>query len=376
FFTNIFWFFPYYKVFFFFSCVSKVITDCLSEYNLYINEGKLKKYKRPFNTEKSNIIGQIKLKIQQFEDKFLEDWLVGDKHYVTPKKINNRDSLAKYFIEQIKHVCTSEIGGYEDVSSYLISTLSNRVVSVVYGFGKLDHVDDEEKFRYKDVIMLLCRLLFFFYSVNPQVSSSYKLAKTVIIIDKFFLYRCPEFSGHFRTQIMSEVNDIKFTSDIDGGRSKFVSLEGLNILLATSEFGVNYLIAKDRLMPFFKTNGDISYFSLVSILYYIRDHSIYLDIKKIIEDRIINKLDNCSAIARDSEIAHIFFDSLSCPYLSYAARKKILSVYLSQVDPDLTLNAVELDAALCRLQSVYWFVKWRDLDLIKLLERKELNSAY
>jgi hypothetical protein len=25
---------------------------------------------------------------------------------------------------------------------------------------------------------------------------------------------------------------------------------------------------------------------------------------------------------------------------------------------------------------VYWFVKWRNLDLVKLLERKELNRSY
>jgi hypothetical protein len=38
------------------SNVAKAISDNLSDYNLYINEGKLSAYERPFNTDKSNII--------------------------------------------------------------------------------------------------------------------------------------------------------------------------------------------------------------------------------------------------------------------------------------------------------------------------------
>lgn len=359
------------------SRIAKTISDCLSEYNLYVNEGKLKKYVRPFNTEKSNVIGQTKLKILEFEEKILEKSKLNEKRLIRPRKINRKDSLIKYFIGQIKYVCRLDSKGYEDVSSYLISTFSKRIIELIDGYNRLQNkIDDEETLKYRDVIMILLRLMFFFYTVNPQVSSSYKLAKTVVIIDRFLISSCPEFIDHFRTQIMKEISHISFTQGIDAERSGFVFLESLNILLATSEFGINYLIDEDKLKTFIYETSEISYFSLVSLLYYIKDHQIYSKIKSVVESKILQKLGRCKNIAKDSEVAHLFLDSLSCPYISHSTRSKILSSYLSEIEPDMNLDSVELDQTLDKLQATYWFVKWVDLDLIKLLERKELINSY
>lgn len=359
------------------SHVAKAISDCLGEYNLYLNESKIKKYIRPFSTEKSNIISQAKRKINELEEKIFEKQSVDGKHFIKPKKINRKNSLIKYFIGQIKYICDINSMGYVDISSYLISTFSNRIVDLVTSYEKLEKlIDDNEKLRYRDVIITICKLLFFFYTVNPLVTSSYKLAKTIIIADKFFLFSCPEFSSHFRTQVMLEIEDINFESGIDGERSGFVALEGLNVLLATSEFGIGYLIPIERLKSFFNETSEISYFSLISLLYYIRDHSVYSEVKPKIEEKILQRIGDCSGIAKSSEVAHLFLDSLSCPYLSREFRRKILNLYLSEVDNSLNLSQQEIDHALSKLQEIYWFVKWNDLDLIKLLERKGLNKAY
>ncbi len=359
------------------SHVSKAVSDELSEYNLYINEGKLRKYSRPFNTEKSNIIGQAKRRIQEFEDKILDKSKVDGKRLVRPKKINRKDSLIKYFIGQMKDVCNVNSSGYSDVSSYLISALSNRTIELLEGYGRiLGEIEDDDKLKYRDVIITLSRLMFFFYTVNPQVASSYKLAKTVVIIDRFFTLRCPEFRDHFQTQVMREIEDISFSSGVDAERSGFVALEGLNVLLATSEFGINYLVPEERLNLFFNGMSEISYFSLVSLLYYIRDHIKYTGLRQKIENMIIAKIGACKNIAKDSEVSHLFFDSLSCPYLSHSSREKILLSYLAEIEPGMVLDSVELNEALYKLQDIYWFIKWKNLDLIKLLERKELNNPY
>jgi hypothetical protein len=359
------------------SHIAKAISDTLSNYNLYVNEGKLKKYTRPFNTEKSNIITQTKKKILDFEEKIFDASEVDGKRIVRPKKINRKDALIRYFIGQIKHVCSVDSRGYSDISSYLISTLSNRIIEIISGYRtKIEEIDDEEKLRYRDAITTLVQLMFFFYIVYPQVSSSYKLSKTIIIIDRFFKLNCPEFSDHFRTLVMKEIEDISFKTGIDSERSTFIALEELNILLATSEFGRNYLVPEERLNLLFNGSSEPSYFSLISILYYIAEHENYTDFRKKIENAVLDKIDKCIGIKKDSELSHLFLDSLSCPYLSQHCRKKILNSYLATEEPAMQLNALQIDRSLAKLQDIYWFVKWRDMDLIKLLERKELNSSY
>jgi len=281
------------------SHVSKAISDGLADYNLYINEGKLKTYERPFTTEKSDIIGQVKIKIGELEDKILEKATNDGKRLVKPKKINRKDSVIKYFISQIKHLCKVGSRDYSDISSYLISTLSNRIIELTETYEQItDELEDEVKLRYRDAIITMTRLIFFFYTVSPQVASSYKLAKIVIIIDKFFILKCPEFSDHFRTLVMSEVGDIPLSSGSDGERSGFVSLEGLNVLLATSEFGLNYLVPEERLNVFFSDSARPSYFSLMSLLFYIKNYEKYSEIKITIENEILKKMEGYNKIPK------------------------------------------------------------------------------
>jgi hypothetical protein len=315
--------------------------------------------------------------IQEFEEKFLDKAKLNGKKLVRPKKVNRKDSLVKYFIGQIKYVCSVNSSQYNELSSYLISTFSNRVIELVSGYGRRKkEIDDDEKLKYRDVLIIISRLMFFFYTVNPQVSSSYKLAKTIIIIDRFFIKRCPEFSDHFRTEIMLNVNDVAFSAGLDSGRSGFVDLEGLNVLLATSDFGSNYLVPEKKLEQFFGEVKQVSYFTIVSLLYYIRNHSGYNNIRSQLQKIIIQKLGTCVNLGKDSEAAHLFLDTLSCPYLPQVLRSKILNTYLKNVEQGGGIEEVEVNKALEMLQKTYWFVKWNNLDLIKLLERKELNNAY
>jgi len=73
----------------------------------------------------------------------------------------------------------------------------------------------------------------------------------------------------------------------------------------------------------------------------------------------------------------MFLDSLSCPWISYDTRKKLLEGYLNVFENASSISSPpEKELMLRKLKKVYWFIKWKDLDLIKLLERKELYNAY
>ena len=359
------------------------ISDKLSEINLYISSTKLQKYSRPFNTNKSSIITQAKNLIQDFETRLFEEQKIDGKKFLRPKKINNTNSLIKHFINQIKYICGLQNEGYINISSYLVSTLSNRIIRLIEGEtnnikGGLKDDDEADKLRqqYREALMVILDLMFFFYTVCPQVPSASKLSKTIIIMDNFFSKKYEGHIDRFRGRVMESIMELSFNKQNENNRKRFVSLESLNILLSTSEFGENYLIPEEKLWSLLDPKCGPSYFFIVSLLYYIKDHSKYDSIRVHLEQRIIKLIENEGNLEFSSETAHLFLDSLSCPYLSQATRLTILDIYLQLNDQDLDESVTSKEKYLDDLQTKYWFIKWRKLDLIKLLERKELNNAY
>ncbi len=364
--------------------VAMTVSDCLKEFNLYINDSKLKKYQRPFITEKSYAISQTQRVINEFEPKVFTREAGEAGRFIQPRKIGRQNAVIKMLIEQIKNVCHIDGLGYSGVSSYLVSTISNRMLELVGGYGKFlssigegDEGDaGDSKRRYRDLILVYLRLLFFFYAVNPQVTASQKLAKTIIVVDQFFLKECNEFLDNYRTRVMSEIKALKLDISDAQHRAKYISIETLNVLVATGEFGPNYLIDKDVLLDLLSRTKDRSYFTLVSILYYIKDQLRYLEVRECVEKIVREKFAELPDLRTNAELAHLFLDLICCPYISDELRKELLECYLSRYESCKSYSDAEKLEMLQSLIKVFWFVKWKDLDLIKLLERKELNSRY
>jgi hypothetical protein len=371
-------FFRYVDDFFIFSVselfcsnVSGCISDVLAEYNLYLSDSKFEKLSRPFETKKSAVISDLKRKISAFDDRFFFKKDLGAP--ISPKKIINKGSVQKYFISEVKEVIRSNGGDYHLVSPYLVSAINNRVVSLVKGFSAA--ADDGERLIYRDTIEVLVKLMLFFYLVAPQVSSSAKIAKTILILDGFFSTYIPEFSDHFRTYVMLDIENLNFSSGNNSVRANHVSLENLNVLVSTAGFGSSYLLPEGRLVDILR-EGDGSYFVIITILFYIKNNDGYYFLKEEMLNLIRRTMDNIGDIKRSSECAHLFLDMMSCPYVPEGFRIFLIDEYIAKFDNNLILTEDEKLSALRELGGVYWFVKWDELDLIKLLERKELKKMY
>lgn len=359
--------------------VAQVISDCLKEFNLYINEGKLRRFKRPFLTDKSGVINDLKALLLDLENGIFEKQLTDSNHRTWPKRIKNRDAAYRFYVEKIKSVCKSNSVEYADVSPYLISSFSKKIIQLITDQETFRSQSDEEvgdiNQLYKNTTLLLIDIMFFLHTVEPQVGPSFKLAKTVIILDRFYGENIPEFQNHFRSSIMSHIEQIPIEAGIESTRLRKAPLETLNIVLATSEFGVKFLLSNKIINAILEKTED-TYFNLVSLLYYIRDHKCYREIKSKIEDKILSIFRGCNKINFDSEVAHLFLDSMSCPFISSTTRKELVVDYINRFDSNLGRTDKEVNDYLKKLQDVYWFVKWEELDLVKLLERKELNKHY
>jgi len=149
----------------------------------------------------------------------------------------------------------------------------------------------------------------------------------------------------------------------------------LNVVLAIKELGVHYRLPERTIEKLFVNESRFSYFGIISCLFYMGDDPDCKSVMRKVIRSIDIHLSDLSEITRDSEMACLFLDMMSCPYI-HSGRKKLwikrLYAALSQTMPP----AQEVEDFISLATQNYWFVNWRQLDLLSSLERKELKRAY
>lgn len=351
--------------------IYEIYADSLLSYKLHVNSSKSQIYQRPFFTPKSKVIREVNLYVNEFIERFLEE--VDEGTSLKPKKIFKIDRLVRSFIDAIKSTCSAERMEYDEVSSYIISSLFERtklLINVPKGFSRETGVND-----YKDACIVFLEVMHFFYSVAPSVSSSYKFCASLILICRF----ADQHLGHYGHTIKQRAFDLSLSlldsdtfhkrADVDN----FISLEVLNVILSLSDFGAAYLLPPHVVDKVF--GGDSSYFNIVSCLFYIKDHSLYSTIKENTLKNLDIKLQDMSKILSNTEQACLFLDSLTCPYIDRKRKVK----YINRLCTTLQIrkpNQQDLSDFISGYASEYWFINWREVDLLNALERKELRQVY
>jgi hypothetical protein len=118
-----------------------------------------------------------------------------------------------------------------------------------------------------------------------------------------------------------------------------------------------------------------SYYDLMSCLYYIKNEAAYADTKIVIERRLDYLLRDLSQIPTDAEKACILLDSLSCPYLDMPRKKKYVQrLYRDQGQKVPTDE--QIGGFLKKALTMPWFINWTEIDLLNMLEKKELKEVY
>lgn len=367
--------------------IYNAISDSLNKYNLYLSSEKLKKLSRPLITEKSALVVSLSDILNSFDDLIFESTYEKNNNILFPKKIFRKDRVKNSLIDKIKKVCKDANQDYALASSYLISVFNKRVSSLVYSYDLyLKNLESLEKQGNKEYIpngMLILRdsfetlvsLMLFFYSVKPSLSSSNKVAQSIIEIDRFLESKMSQHTPFFRTLLMDDIARNLAIENKDSYRDDFVTLEKLNILLATNEFSSNYLISSSTLEKLIESTDSMSYFDIISILYYCKDNSKYKEILKRVELECEKKLDLVD-LSKNSESLHLCLDLSCCPYISDALKRLVLQKLFGS-DYVHTNDSKPIESRLTTiLANTYWFVKWSDTDLYSLLVRKELNPVY
>ena len=349
--------------------VYEVYADRLNSYNLHVNSSKSSLYSRPFFTAKSKVVREVNLKVNEFTDKFLDSR--SGNAILIPKEIHRIDKLIHSFIDAIKSTCSANDVDYDEVSSYLISAFFERIKRLI----NIDSINFDNTDKYRDSALVFLELIFFFYSVAPSVSASYKLCASVILLSRFSEAHLGPYE-HTVKQRTYELAVELLEGDlgtVDSDIENFIFLEALNVVLAISDMGDEYLLPSELIAKIFK--GKSSYYDIVTCMFYIKSREEYSSIKQSLVSTIEQRLENLDSIQIDTEKACLFLDSISCPYIDRAKRKKwVQRFYRASSTPQPTKTQIEhfLDHS----DKYFWFVNWSEVDLLNALERKELRQVY
>jgi hypothetical protein len=237
-------------------------------------------------------------------------------------------------------------------------------------------VINEEKSNYYHVLKTIIEVAFFLYEVAPSVGASYKLSTMIIFIIRF----CKHYSLYeeeIALKIFGLTNDLMLN---ESDRMQSMSLEGfihlefLNILLAVRELGDLYLLPETTLKKLFLNQAELSYFTVTSCLFYIKDDSKYATIRLELINYINKKLSNLEDITINSEKAYLLLDILSCPYIPNNDSEKLVQEVASLLKT--SLNNSEISNLSHSFKSQRWHTDWNNVDLLNLLEKKELKQSY
>jgi hypothetical protein len=353
--------------------VYETYADVLVSFNLHANSAKSVRLTRPFLTRKSRLIDEASHITNNFIDKFL---IQNGNSSLQPKRIFSPWRLTKSYIDSIKTLCSHNDANYEEIASFLISIITERIKKIVN--NDLSKESSESRLEYLSAIKILLDVLFFFYSVSPSVSASYKLSTSLILSIRFTRKNLVEHTASLSQRIYDLTTTlladecVKPDSEGVGG---FIRLESLNVVLAVRELGGNYLLPEAMIDELFVSEREMSYFTIASCLFYIKSDTQYSNLRSKVLSAITKKLSDLSDIFSNSEKAYLLLDMLTCPFIQDTKKSdwlKALHALLGKTPP----TAAQRSSFLISSAQGHWQVNWNDVDLLNSLEKKELKQAY
>jgi hypothetical protein len=390
----------------------------LKEYKMALHDLKSKSYLKPMITEISiakqkinqlfekepvfKILEKEKLTKEEEEDKNLT---IFEKHAF--KFYIDSNKLASKF----KIIVKESKVEYRDVLNYTLAILNNKIERILSKFeirfkeycelehndklGKEEKVDKKKlESRFTKFLVAYIDFVFFLFSVSPRVNSSIKLCNILSKILKYYngIYKMKIGSDNKRIpRLLDSSQDLIFKKISDDvslilerhEMDKHTQVEILYLLIVLRELGKNYRLNENQLAKYFscydsnankveiKKERQLNYFSIVVLLFYIKDIKIYSALKDELKAYILHYVDEVPEDKRkkSTEAIILLMDLIVCPYLDDTFKKGLLQKY------NVDISVIPFIIAFKDKQK-YWFIKWENFDLDKELNSKNSEEVY
>ncbi|MDK2172312.1 antiviral reverse transcriptase Drt3b [Acinetobacter baumannii] len=353
---------------------SNLIFECiveeLSKYRLFCNESKSIRTTIPFITGITIAKHEIRKRLETFFELFES---INNKDDYIGLKLNHYYKISNQLISDIKCIVFNNNVSYSSISGYFFTLMKNHVLHIKDSFSFEDKSKVENLSK---LFLIILDVSFFVYCMNFKVRSTYLISQIIVLISTI----AESFDLNLIDLINKKIYDeVDLVLKIKSNSNLLNNIEILNLLIAVRDIDLNYQILVDDLMLLFSSEriNKYNYFSLMTFLFYVQRKKQYQPIRDRIYAIIIQKFNqNNLNVSNDSELIHIFFDSLSCPYLTKNQKINITNSALNSI---LKLNDNEIDVFVEEMSKTNWFIDWnlQTKDAIqRLLMKKELKSPY
>lgn len=251
--------------------VNEVVNN-LWEFKFRINPAKTKRYNRPFTTERSRNIIDLRSKINsEFSRLVIKKENDEGHRYLVPKLIKNPIRESTSFIKDIKSLWSSETR----FSNYVLSSLRSVYVEIVrHSRNAGDELNGHSIVNFS---IFLIEIAHYCFALSPRVSESYKLCHLMIVMSRFVRSR---FQNHV-DKLNHRIHNCLLTllkNELSG--QKVCGVERLNVLLTLSEIDRQYLPSSEIISGLvFDTNNSNDYFNVIVALFIARDDQRHENIR-------------------------------------------------------------------------------------------------
>ncbi|HCH4900363.1 TPA: RNA-directed DNA polymerase [Vibrio parahaemolyticus] len=342
--------------------------DILSNYKLFINESKNEDFTRPFITG----VTSAKMSISSFFDELFSHVNVDTKSLSleTTSSFYNFNKTSNKLITKLKCIINSHNVEYESITGYFLTIMRKKIAEIghIYGSAVIDSKTSDSISRF---LLLISELMFFIYSMDSRVRSTYLVSEIIIQISDI----CKKLSYESELMITDKIiQEAKFS--IKNALKGVDNVESLNLALSLQVLNTeNSLSTNDlkSLLNISDSNNNINYFQLVVGLYFIKNQSNFYKVKRELCDKAFDKVINTLEPLKDSECVHIIFDTLTCPYLTSKYKNDMVD---KLYDKNVIPHHIEKRDFFDTISKNKWFVDWSELSIKRLLKKKQLRSPY
>ena len=394
----------------------------LQEYNLFFNDSKTQIFSKPIITNITIAKEEIRKLVEysmifQFQNSENQSQ-VGLKYYTA------RDIITNY-----KAILSQTQTSYKDLQNYFLVIIFNKLKKMIKDIQKMqeelltlyskrtqdkkEEILEEIKIKEKELktiyfqiyknFMGIIELSFFIYSVLPRVAYSIKICQILFRIIDFIKSQEKTKQKYSTKYSKDEMKYIAFGFDKKhtifksiydnislvfqkNTSSEYTEVETLYLLTIISELGENYQFSEDLINKNFrvfdienKSNSNLNYFTILSLLYYIKRDNKFDNIRNHLRKIIIKKFDTFAP--NDAESVFLLIDVLTCPYVESSDneviefRRKILN-NIQFWNKNTPKTDKDKDLKELSEYSSNWFYSWKNNDLGKELNTKRGHSVY
>lgn len=364
--------------------VQATIEASLEVFNLHFNAKKTETYHRPFVTQKSRVIADANTVLEDFFAKFIQqDRLAATpenpnpRSFLRPKTIWRTDALARFFIKSIKNTCYDNNVGYDFISNYVVAAMARRVNLIISGYHVANGAEAETAEHYADAIHLIIELVYFFYTVNPTVASSLKVAKCVLEASDFMKHACPQKIPNFVEHL------IRWTIDLSRSMAKSsvhedvsaIPIEILNVIIPLAEIADHEIVATQLIDTLCAGIDRFEYFEIISFLFCLKKFPSLDGLVDRLVERANVIINGSKGLTVDSQAAHLAMDLIACPTISPVIRSNLLASMRGSVGLP-PISEAKLASTVAAFEERPWFTNWSKTDLLSLIRKKELSAVY